>query len=91
MTLAKESGADSSRAGRVAGRSAAGAAVGAATGAAIGAVTGSVGRAAAGGAAGGGVLELFRGLFGSREPDPVYREFVEQCLRDKGYRPIGWR
>jgi outer membrane lipoprotein SlyB len=53
-------------------------AVGAATGAAVG-------------AAGGGTGGLIRGLFGSRNLDPVPRQFVDQCLKDKGYEVIGWQ
>ena len=30
------------------------------------------------------------GCSASSEPDPTYRNFVEKCLRDKGYEPIGW-
>ena len=67
------------------------AAVGAATGAAAGAVIGRAGVGAATGAAGGGALGCVLGIFGSREPDAVFKEFVEHCLRDKGYEPIGWR
>jgi hypothetical protein len=91
IELAKQSGVDSRRAEKVAGTTAAGAAVGAATGAAVGVVTGSPGRGAAVGAAGGGTAGLFGGLFRSRDPDPVHQRFVEQCLSDKGYKPIGWR
>lgn len=72
-----------------------GAAVGAAGGAAGGAVVGRAGRGAAVGAAGGGAAGftrgLFRGLFKSREPSPIYKNFVNRCLRDKGYEPIGWK
>jgi hypothetical protein len=25
------------------------------------------------------------------DSDPVFRQFVEKCLRDKGYEPIGWK
>jgi hypothetical protein len=70
------------------------AAVGAAGGAAGGAVVGRAGRGAAvgaaGGAAGGLVSGLFRGLFRSSKPSPVYKNFVNHCLREKGYQPIGW-
>lgn len=68
-----------------------GAAVGAATGAAVGAVFGNAGRGAAAGAAGGGTQGFMRGLFRSAEPSPVYRAFVERCLRDAGYEVIGWQ
>lgn len=71
-----------------------GAGVGAATGAVGGAIYGDAGRGAAAGAAGGATAGLLGTLFGwmlrKSEPEPVYRNFVETCLRDKGYQPIGW-
>src|SRR3990172_2022428 len=51
----------------------------AATGAAAGAVSGNAGIGAATGAAGGGALGCVVGIFGLRDPDPLYREFVEHC------------
>jgi hypothetical protein len=91
IALAKESGADRNRAGDVAKDTAAGGAVGGATGAVTGAITGAPGTGAAAGAAGGAVLGFFKGIFGVREPDPVFVNFVNQCLSDRGYQPIGWR
>lgn len=92
IALAEREGAEgSSPAAKTAGRTAGGAAVGAATGVVVGAVTGNPGRGAAAGAAGGATGGLLSGLFASREPDPVHRAFVERCLRDRGYDPIGWR
>ena len=91
MALAEANGVDSNRAGEVATSTAGGAAVGGATGAAAGAVTGNPARGAAAGAAGGATLGLFRGLYRSREPDPVFRNFVDKCLTERGYEPIGWR
>jgi len=90
VALAKshEHGADP--AGRAGARATGGAAVGAATGAAAGAVLGNAGRGAATGAAAGGAHSLLRGLFGWREPDPIERGFVQECLRERGYRVIGW-
>ena len=76
---------------RVARDTAKGAAVGGAAGTAVGAVTGNVGRKAAAGAAGGGAANMTRSMLNSGKPDPVFKRFVEQCLRDKGYQPIGWR
>jgi outer membrane lipoprotein SlyB len=71
-----------------------GAAVGAAAGAAGGAVVGRAGTSAAVGAAGGGAAGatrgLIRGLAGKRSPSPVYKNFVNRCLRERGYDPIGW-
>lgn len=65
--------------------------VGAATGAAVGAVYGKAGRGAAAGAAGGAVVATTSGIFRSKEPTPVYQNFVNRCLREKGYEPIGWQ
>jgi uncharacterized protein YcfJ len=76
---------------RVAGSTAKGAVVGAAVGGAVGAVTGRPGRGLAGGAAGGGAGGLARGAMKSGDPDEIERRFVEQCLRDKGYKVIGWK
>lgn len=75
---------------RVAEQTALGAAVGAATGAAVGAVTGDIGRGAASGAAGVGASGLIFGLFKARDPDPLFRQYIEKCLGDKGYVIIGW-
>jgi hypothetical protein len=73
----------------------AGAVVGAAAGAAGGAVVGRAGIDAAVGAAGGGAAGvtygLIHGLSGRHGPGPVYKNFVDRCLRERGYDPIGWR
>ncbi len=68
-----------------------GGAIGAATGAAIGAVTGNFGQALASGAAGGAAGGATWGLFKAAEPSPVYKNFVNKCLTDKGYEPVGWQ
>jgi uncharacterized membrane protein len=69
--------------------------VGAAAGGAGGAVVGDAARGAAAGAVGGAVASLtaglLRGLFASKPPDPLHRQFVERCLREKGYEPAGWK
>jgi len=91
MRLATEYGADSSSGGKVAKDTAGGAVVGGAVGAATGAVLGSAGRGLAAGAAGGAAGGLARGAFSSDRQDPVFRQFVDRCLREKGYEPIGWR
>jgi outer membrane lipoprotein SlyB len=91
LQRAAQFGRYSSAGGRVAGSTGVGAAAGAAVGAAAGAVVGRAGRGAAMGAAGGGSAGLLRGLFGSRDPDPVQKRFVEKCLREKGYQVIGWQ
>jgi hypothetical protein len=78
--------------GEAIGRStAAGALMGVAVGAATGAVFGNIGRGAAAGALGGAAAGGVRGGLQSGERDPVFRNFVDRCLREKGYDPIGWR
>jgi len=67
-----------------------GAAAGAVVGGAIGAVTGDLGRGAAAGAAGGGATGLLSGLFRSSKPSPVHMNYVDRCLRERGYDVIGW-
>lgn len=72
-----------------------GAAIGAAAGGAGGAVLGHAARGAAAGAAGGGAAGVTRGLIHGltrkQSPTPVYKSFVNRCLREKGYDPIGWQ
>lgn len=65
--------------------------VGAATGAIIGAITGNIGQAAAIGGAGAATATMGMGVMRSDGPDPIYKQFVEQCLREKGFQPLGWR
>ena len=89
--LARQYGLRPRGASRSAMQGVAGAVTGAVTGAAVGAVTGSAGRSAATGAAGAGAGGLVLGLFGARDPDPAFKAFVEQCLRERGYEVIGWR
>jgi len=72
-----------------------GAAIGAAAGAAGGAVLGRAGTGAAVGAAGGGAAGVTRGLIHGltrkQSPSPVYKTFVNRCLRERNYDPIGWQ
>lgn len=69
--------------------------IGAAAGAAGGAIVGRAGTAAAVGAAGGGAAGATRGLItglsGKQNPSPIYKNFVNRCLRERGYDPIGWQ
>ena len=91
VRLASEHGAQGDAGEKVGKDTVKGGAVGGAVGAGVGAVLGSVGRGAAAGAAGGAAGALTAGLFRSTEPDPVFCGFVDRCLREKGYEPIGWR
>ena len=71
-----------------------GAVIGAAGGAAGGAVVGSAARGAAAGGAGGAAAGLLHGILGAvlgrSRPDETHRRFVDHCLRERGYEPIGW-
>lgn len=91
MTLARDYGAGSNKGEQVAKDTATGAAVGGATGAAVGAVVGNLGKGSAAGAAGGAAGALTRSVIRSGDPDATFQRFVERCLREKGYEPIGWR
>lgn len=78
--------------GDVAAGTGVGAGVGAAGGAVGGAIAGGAGIGAAIGAASGAVIGLLGSLFGRRHgPSATYINFVDRCLREKGYEPIGWQ
>lgn len=95
MRRADEFVASGGRSGEIARDTGTKTAVGAGTGAAIGAVggaiTGNAGEGAAVGAATGATAGFIAGMFGASEPDPVFVSFVDRCLRERGYEPIGWR
>lgn len=67
-----------------------GGAIGGATGAVGGAILGRPGTGAAVGAATGATAGLMRSLFRRSEPSSAYRGFVDRCLRERGYDPVGW-
>jgi outer membrane lipoprotein SlyB len=79
----------------VATETAVGAGAGAAIGAVGGAISGGAGEGAAVGAATGGTAGFLHGMFRICEPggppDPTFAAFVDRCLREKGYEPIGWK
>jgi hypothetical protein len=90
--LAKEAGAKASqgKTGQVAGSTAGGGAVGSAAGAVGGAVVGHPGRGAMIGAASGATAGFLRGLFRRSPPSDAYKQFVNRCLTERGYDPVGW-
>ncbi|OGP88738.1 MAG: cell envelope biogenesis protein OmpA [Deltaproteobacteria bacterium RBG_19FT_COMBO_43_11] len=75
---------------KVVGGTIVGGASGAIVGTAVGAVTGNIGRGASIGAAAGAASGLVRGIYKATQPSPVYKAFVNRCLKDKSYDPIGW-
>jgi hypothetical protein len=90
--MAKDAGATPSRgkAGQVAGSTAGGGAVGSGAGAVGGAVVGHAGRGAMVGAASGATAGFLRGLFRRSPPSQAYKEFVQRCLKERGYDAVGW-
>jgi len=90
--MAKDAGAAPSqgKTGQVAGNTAAGGAVGSAAGAVGGAVVGHPGRGAMVGAASGATAGFLRGLFRRSPPSNTYKQFVQRCLKERGYEPVGW-
>lgn len=76
---------------QVAGSTVAGAGIGAASGAVGGAVVGAAGSGSAIGAAGGATAGLLRGLFSRPKPSDAYMGFVNRCLKERGYDPVGWK
>lgn len=78
------------RAGQVAGRTAVGAGIGAASGAVGGAISGAAGRGSLIGAASGATFGLLSSLFTRPNPGQGYINFVDRCLTEKGYEPVGW-
>ena len=91
IQMANEYKAGSDKAKEIAKDTTAAGVVGAATGAVIGAITGDLGQAAAIGGAGAATATMGMGVMRSGEPDPIFKQFVEQCLRERGLQPIGWR
>jgi hypothetical protein len=90
--LAEAGGANPAQgqAGRAARNTAVGGAAGGATGAVGGAILGNASRGAAFGAATGATAGLVRSIFSSPQPSGAYKNFVDRCLREKGYEPVGW-
>src|SRR5262245_6767692 len=93
--MAEAAGAEqeSGKAGQTAKNTAVGAGVGAASGAVGGAITGSPGLGAAIGAASGATWGFLMSLFTSSgsQPSQAYTNFVDRCLREKGYEVTGWQ
>jgi uncharacterized protein YcfJ len=75
----------------VAAHTGAGAAMGALFGLILGAFTGDNGRAVSEGAAMGAAGGAVGGGAQAATPDAVTKRFVDICLGNKGYQPIGWK
>lgn len=91
MRLAQEYGVKTDNTEGAVGETATNATIGAASGAAVGAIYDNAGEGAAAGAVGSTVSGLMRRALRPSPPNSAYRQFVERCLREKGYEPIGWQ
>ena len=93
MTLAEQAGASPSegKTAQAATGTVAGGAVGSAAGAVGGAILGHPGRGAMVGAASGATAGFLRGLFKRSPPSGAFTNYVDRCLRDRGYDPTGWQ
>lgn len=91
LQLADNTGLKTAAGAEVAKETVVSAGVGAATGAAWEAAKDDAAGTAGASAAASGTAGLLRSLMASRDPNPVYKNFVEQCLRERGYQPIGWQ
>ena len=76
--------------GRRAGQGAAAGGVAAAVGALVTGRSSDLIRAGAAGAAVGGSAGAVSGAFQNDKVNPVYRQFVQRCLSEKGFDVIGW-
>jgi hypothetical protein len=93
MQLARSSGVNETKDGEVGRKAASGAALGGVSTGVYGAVRGSsdVGNRALAGAAAGAATGAVQGGFQSTEQAPIFMNFVNKCLSDKGYSVIGWQ
>ena len=92
ITEASDAKPSEGKTGQVVGSTVTGAGIGAASGAVGGAVVGAAGRGSAIGAASGATAGLLRGLFFRPSgPSQGYKNFVDRCLKEKGYEPVGWQ
>jgi hypothetical protein len=89
---AGEAGVETQAGKRAVKQTAGAAAVGAAAGGAAGAFSRSesAGSGAAAGAAGAAAGTAVRATMNRNQLDPTERRYVEECLREKGYKVVGW-
>ena len=90
---ASEAGVETQAGKRAVKQTAGAAAVGAAAGGAAGAFSRSesAGSGAAAGAAGAAAGTAVRATMNRNQLDPTQKRYVEECLREKGYKVDGWQ
>ncbi|MFC1773338.1 cell envelope biogenesis protein OmpA [Pseudomonadota bacterium] len=89
--LAHSSGVAENKDGEVGKKAVGGAAVGGAAAGAWGLVRGDAGQSALAGAAAGAAAGTVRGGMQATETSPIFKNFVNRCLRERGYEVIGWQ
>ena len=87
---ADEHATSSGKGKRVAASTGIGAAIGAVAGAIGGAIIGDPGIGAAVGAASGGASGALGGALRESGPSRAYANYVDRCLVERGYEPMGW-
>lgn len=92
MELAHSAGVSSTRreAEEEASKAAGGTAAGAATGAVGGAIAGGAAIGSIAGAATGLTAVIISSMFQKPKNNPVFENFVNRCLQERGYEIIGW-
>ncbi len=89
--LALGSGVNEHKEGEVGKQAAGGAAIGGAAAGAWGLVSGNALQRGLAGAAAGAAAGTVRGTMQSSETSPIFRNFVNRCLQERGYEVIGWQ
>jgi uncharacterized protein YcfJ len=89
--LARTSSVNEHKDGEVGRKATGGAAIGGATGGAYGLVRGDAVERGLAGAAAGAAAGTVHGTMQSSETSPVFKNFVNRCLRERGYEVIGWQ
>jgi uncharacterized protein YcfJ len=89
--LALSSGFNEHKDSEVGRKAAGGAAIGGTAGGAYGLVSGNAVERGLAGAAAGAAVGTVRGSMQSSETSPIFKNFVNRCLRDRGYEVIGWQ
>jgi uncharacterized membrane protein len=89
--LAHSSGVAENKDSEVGKKAVGGAAVGGAAAGAWGLVRGDAGQRALAGAAAGAAAGTVRGGMQATETSPIFKNFVNRCLRERGYEVIGWQ
>ncbi|MCP5406319.1 MAG: cell envelope biogenesis protein OmpA [Chromatiaceae bacterium] len=91
MALARQAGVAENRDGEVGRKAASGALLGGIAAGAWSLVRGGGGENLLAGAVAGGATGAAKGAIDSTEQSPIFRRYVERCLRERGYDVIGWK